>query len=359
MLPPADPLGARPLRAVEPVTPASPVSDPRREVFDRLTQIALGKTFQAEVLSRLNDGTHLIKLDNAALRAALPGNPQVGASLSLKLVSTQPRPTFLLLQAADTDTASLSPAARLIDSILHAPQGQSKAEAILGKAAILPDTSMDASKIAAGLKQTLAASGVFYESHLSQWADGSRPMNALLQEPQARLNADAFRLVSSMPQADKTASGQLVEIVSAWDDGAQGTPSAGATLTAAADANGKEIMQLMNLQLQALEQHKIIWQGELWPGQPLEWEVSEDQQQGQSDEDAAPSWTSTVRFSLPSLGTVSATIRLVGDSMDMQLRTTSEQTAELLRLRSSELANALDAAGSPLGALTVKRDEQA
>ncbi|MGV3741040.1 MAG: flagellar hook-length control protein FliK [Burkholderiaceae bacterium] len=357
MLPPADAIGTRPLRAVEAVTPASAVRDPRREIFDRLSQIALGKTFRAEVLSRLNDGTYLIKLDNAAMRAALPGNPQVGTSLSLKFVAAQPRPTFLMLQAAEADTASLSPAARLIDAVLHASQGQSAAGAVVGKLSMLPDASGDASKIAAALKHTLTASGVFYESHLSQWAEGSRPMAMLRQEPQAQLSAGLFQPGLPAAQAGQAGSGQLVDIVTAWDDGAiQGMPVAGNTASLPAlDSAGKEVLQLMNLQLQTLEQHKIIWQGELWPGQALEWEVSEDQGQGETEADAPASWTSTVRFTLPSLGTVSATIRLAGNSMDMQLRADSEQTAALLRERSDELAGALDAAGSPLDALTVKQ----
>jgi hypothetical protein len=66
-----------------------------------------------------------------------------------------------------------------------------------------------------------------------------------------------------------------------------------------------------------------------------------------------------VRFSLPTLGSVAATICLTGNRVHMQLQAASEQTAWLLRERSAELASALDAAGSPLDALTVKQDEQA
>lgn len=357
MVTPADPMGTRPLRAVESIIPTRSVNDPQREVFDRLTHIALGKTFQAEVLSRLNDGTYLIKLDNAALRASLPGDPQVGTALSLRLVATQPRPTFLILQAAsNADTASLSSAAKLINLILHVSQRQGMAEGVVGKVALLPDASVDASKIATALKHALAGSGVFYESHLSQWASGNRSLMALQQEPQAQLDASVFRSTPSLPQGGPSRADQLVDIVFSWDNA---VATASAPSASSMDSAGKELMQLMNLQLQALEQQKFIWQGELWPGQPLEWEVSEDPQQGQSDEDMVPSWTSTVRFSLPALGTVSATIRMAGDQMAMQLRAASEQTADLLREHGVELAGALDAAGSPLDALTVKQDDQA
>lgn len=352
MLPPADPMGTRPLRAVEPATPTTAAADPRREVFDRLTQIALGKTFQAEVLSRLNDGTYLIKLDNAALRAALPGNPQIGAALSLKFIATQPRPTFLIMQSPDADTTTLSSAAKLIDSILHAATGTGtgRTEAVAGKAAILPGLPNDPSSIASVLKHTLASSGVFYESHLSQWADGSRPLSALQQEPQANMKPDNVLLSTLLPSAAKANAAQLVDVVATWN---------GAAPAAVVDAPSNELMQLLNLQLQTLEQQKIVWHGELWPGQPLEWEVGQDQEAAQGESDSAASWTSTVRFSLPSLGTVAATISLMGEHMHMQLRAANEDTAHLLRERSVELTTALDAAGTPLEGLSVKQDEQA
>lgn len=262
MLPPADPMGTRPLRAVEPVTPAGAASDPRREVFNRLTQIALGKTFQAEVLSRLNDGTYLIKLDNAALRAALPGNPQVGSAMALKFIATQPRPTFLVVPSQEGDTTTLSSAARLIDSILHAATGAGKTEALTGKAAILPGMPGDTAALASGLKQTLASSGVFYESHLSQWVAGSRLLAALQQEPQAKFKPDNTFPAASVSPTAKAAAAQLVDVVSTWN---------GAAPAAAMGPVGNELMQLVNLQLQTLEQQKIVWHGEIWPGQTMEW----------------------------------------------------------------------------------------
>jgi hypothetical protein len=42
-------------------------------------------------------------------------------------------------------------------------------------------------ELAAALEQTVADSGLFYESHLAQWLAGSYPADALVNEPQARL----------------------------------------------------------------------------------------------------------------------------------------------------------------------------
>ena len=64
-----------------------------------------------------------------------------------------------------------------------------------------------------------------------------------------------------------------------------------------------------------------------------------------------------MRFQMPTLGTVSATVRLVGERVQIQVRTANEDTAALLRMHGGALSSALDAAGSPLEHLAVKTDD--
>jgi hypothetical protein len=66
-----------------------------------------------------------------------------------------------------------------------------------------------------------------------------------------------------------------------------------------------------------------------------------------------------VRFELPALGSVSATILLTGDRLQIQVRSTSDATVATLRNHGPELANALEAAGSRVDSLLIKQDEQA
>jgi hypothetical protein len=119
--------------------------------------------------------------------------------------------------------------------------------------------------------------------------------------------------------------------------------------------------QNINLQLNVLEQNRIMWQGELWPGQRMEWEISEDARrgsQGTGANDNETAWQSVVRFDLPKLGKVAATIHLSGGHVRMMVSTSSENSAALMKAHGPELAEALDAAGSPLDLLTVSQDEQ-
>ena len=62
---------------------------------------------------------------------------------------------------------------------------------------------------------------------------------------------------------------------------------------------------------------------------------------------------------LPKLGAISASIRLAGNALQIQVRAASDATTALLRENGNTLSSALDAAGSPLELLTVKRDEAA
>ena len=123
--------------------------------------------------------------------------------------------------------------------------------------------------------------------------------------------------------------------------------------------------QLVNLQLNALDQPRVQWRGEVWPGQQMEWEVrddghpAKDAQRGAQQDEENRNWQSTVRFDLPTLGKVSATINLVGDRVQMQVRVANPVTANTLRSFGPRLSEALDAAGSRLESLSVKQDEQA
>jgi hypothetical protein len=370
MLPRADIAGTRPLVQIEALAPAAPAGDARQETFNRLAQIAIGRQFQAEILSRVNDGMFLVRIDGTAARMNLPAGAQVGDMLDLTLVATTPRPTFLLGQQPGAATASLSVTGRLIDSLLHDAQQQGAPTSLVGKTPLVASSAAGPSQVASALKDTLAFSGLFYESHVNEWVSGGRTLIDLMREPQAQAGrfspADA---VQNMLTA-RTDTARLIGHASepANGDRALTDPMGGAQTqsgkTGATDADGllqsaaisNDAARMINLQLDALEQRRVLWQGELWPGQPLEWEVSEEPPKSDAGTDEQ-AWQSVVRFELPTLGAVTATIRLAGGHVQVQMRTATEAAASSLRAHGGRLAGALDAAGSPLDLLTVTQDE--
>lgn len=90
--------------------------------------------------------------------------------------------------------ATLSAAARTIDTILRlAPDSPGPVQASAPVWPAAPGTGAPALAplLAAALKEALSASGLFYESHLAQWASGSRSFEQLQAEPQLRWPASA------------------------------------------------------------------------------------------------------------------------------------------------------------------------
>lgn len=320
--------GLRPLTPIEALLPLVPLSDAREEAAHRFAQLALGQPVTGKVLSRFDDGSFLVRIADAAARMSLPAGTQIGDSLALTLASRQPRLTFLLGADAGSTPTTLSTAGRLIDSVLHSAQQNAAPSALTGKAPILEVSAPGApipatAPIAAALRDTLTSSGLFYESHLREWVAGTRTLAELAREPQAQL----------------ANSGQ---------------PSAAGR----ADAPGNELTQLINQQLNTLEQHRVVWRGEAWPGQPMEWEVAEESSEGEAC-GLPQTWRSEVRFELPTLGTVTATLRLTSERLQVRIGTDNAAATASLRTKGHEFSQALEAAGIPLSALMVKQHESA
>jgi hypothetical protein len=398
MLPRADLTNVRPIAYLEAPTPVGSSTDARQEVFHQLSNILVGQQLDAKVLTQLEDGTFLVRINDASARMSLPVGTRVGDSIPMTLIDTEPRMTFLLENEpgahADSAKATLSSAGRLIDNLLQSAAQSGASTAVIGKAPVVASPIASPAQIAFALRDTLNASGLFYESHLQQWLDGTRSVADLMREPQnnggmatkaqgaatqdeatrllnfvrelgnsGRPVADLIRDVQSQLAGDKDAM-RLLNVVRNWTDSGRSlaeltqalkTPT-GADALLRTDALTPDAAKLISQQLNVLEHQRIVWHGELWPGQQMEWEVSRDAPNNQQPDEAKQSWQSTVRFEMPTLGTVSATINLIGDRVYMQIRTTTEEAAAALRTHGNELVDAMQTAGTPLDSLTVKQD---
>ncbi|MEO6354140.1 MAG: flagellar hook-length control protein FliK, partial [Burkholderiaceae bacterium] len=207
------------------------------------------------------------------------------------------------------------------------------ASSVLNKSPIIQNPSAGAPKIAAALRDAIRGSGIFYESHVAEWADGKRSLTNLQQEPQARLAEQAARILAG---GDADAPQKIA-------------------------ANTAEMARLVSQQLDTLEHQRAAWRGEAWPGQPMEWDVEQYPGQNQGETaDGAPAvpatWQSTVRFDMPSLGKVAATVYLQDGQLRIHVSAASDHTRAALQAQREKLSASLDAVGSPLSALLVKHD---
>jgi hypothetical protein len=220
-----------------------------------------------------------------------------------------------------------------------------------------------APQLASALHDTLTFSGLFYESHVQQWASGERALGDLLREPQAKGSAAAASAEANAAGNSSLSAGLAVDTPPEVAEARRNllAYASAASLPAGTDGIGKldpAAAQMIGLQLQTLEHQRVQWQGELWPGQPMAWEVRRGAGQESARQDAAPqqeSWQSVVRFNLPGLGTIAATLDLAGYRVLIQVRTDNEATAGALRTHAPALASALDVAGTTLENLQIRR----
>ncbi|MDB5909250.1 MAG: flagellar hook-length control protein FliK, partial [Massilia sp.] len=94
MLPRADIIAVNPVGRTEALPSLEGVGDARQQAFQRSLAGLLGKSMQGEVLSKLTDGSFIVRVAGNAARMQLPAGAEVGAKVTLTLVGLDPRPTF-------------------------------------------------------------------------------------------------------------------------------------------------------------------------------------------------------------------------------------------------------------------------
>ncbi|TDK68342.1 flagellar hook-length control protein FliK [Sapientia aquatica] len=436
---------------VEASTAAALVNQSRQGAIVNSSQLVVGKQFQAEVVSALNDGTYIVKVADVAARMQLPNSPQVGDKLALTLISTSPRATFLLGSAnpenpnettatPTTTQATLGTVKQLIDDFAasnssSAPVGagnlylqsggrvgtvgsdetsnprlinittnppdstpttfssagklvndllqnsQQQATASVSKVPLIVTPQVSGDKLASALESNVSTSGVFYESHLLQWAEGKFGLSDLLKEPQASFTtpatnpnttASANQTTSANPEAaaNQTPTNNLANTATqaglntatgperVTNNPAQALASNahGAVASSASTEINlpKEAAGIIQQQLQTMEQKRFLWHGELWAGQPMDWEISQDKP-AQHQSAAESTWNSSVRFEFAQLGTVSAQLQLTGKHLRVTINTNNASSSVMLQNAAPELTNALKGTGAELDSLLIRK----
>ncbi|TYQ13810.1 UNVERIFIED_ORG: flagellar hook-length control protein FliK [Zoogloea ramigera] len=265
-------------------------------------------------------------------RGAEAARPQ---SLAAALLGKAPLTASADLPGLDhtTPQSTLSPTARALATILPAG-GQMAQLALIGKSALFGNAAPDTDKLAQKLNDTISKSGLFYESHVTEWVKGERPLADLMREPQ----------MQHMQQLQRLAQQSGESLARLGPGGPDLTPA-----------------QMVNQQLHTQEQGRVQWNGEAWPGQQMQWEVKREQRDGsrqqQADDGQEQVWRSGVRFRLPMLGKVAATVTMVGDQVHVQLHTDTDDAAATLRAYAGQFEAAMAAAGGLLSSLAIAQQD--
>lgn len=333
------------LKGVEPVAAGKPMGSGRADALRLLPQLEPGQILSARVEARLPDGSYKVMVAGQPMSMALPSYIAPGDTLELAFVTREPRLTFALKdmpQAASAPAPVFSAAGRLVAATMLQPGELAVVTAASAAAPLLAALPADGAGLSGALAQTLAASGLFYESHQAEWVAGKRDLAQIRQEPQARLTQSA-----PPPEA-----------------GAAAAAAAAIELPSTAPAQRQEqtihprTVPLVQQQLAALDSARVVLQLEIWPKQWMQWEIEEHQPGAGREPDAPQSWNTQLRLELPQLGELKAALTLGSDGVRIRLEAASAASAALLRDHRASLQAALATAGVPPAGIAIAQHEQ-
>lgn len=369
-----------------------------REIQAQLPELVPGQRFFATLQRALPDGTFRALVAGQQMTLSLNTAAKSGDTLELEVSQVTPRAVFARIVGAEAgaagNTASAQPAlsqtGRLI-SFLLTGQPTPQPASLAGNQPLLNAPPASGTQLVPMLRQALGQSGLFYESHQAQWVLGKLDTAALLREPQGQtptqgglqpgttggtgqaqspaqgLAPGAGTLANSAANAEASATNAAAN-AARLAGGADESAPLDSTRNAAALRAGVEegapvraqpiperLMPVVHQQLDALATQQYVWQGQAWPGQPIEWVIEDPQGEGGAEGDeAAPTWNTTLRLTLPRLGGVEAQLHLTPAGVALRLRADDAATIRALDAGGAALASALEAANLKLTGLAVE-----
>lgn len=324
--------------------------------------LTVGERVQATVTDRLPNGRFAVLIKDQLLDLNLPRNTQPGEQLEMIVAGKEPRLSFLLSQASLPEVknqsagVALSQTGRMLGDLIAGQQGGENDAATVQQSSPLFEGKPQPVQLATQLASRLAESGLFYESHQAEWVNGERPLQSLLREPQAQLvgrddlqngevhrSNNASQPMQETRQASSSSSRALQANESRSDVSLQ-------QLSQQPVQSDQGVRHLVQQQVQLLENHPLIWQGQAWPGQALQWrlELENERDPEQPAGEQQPVWQTRLDMSLPRLGAVGVMASMRGGQFTLRFEAVNEETVSLLRRSQAVLANRFEAAGLSL-----------
>lgn len=283
-----------------------------------LDSLVIGKRYHAVIESKLVNGRASVLAAGQSFQMELPASiaNNKNTEIELTLISKEPTLRFLLLNPLinldhEQSIAFISQAGQLLSDSLKVPSSQLLPQQILSTP-IIQSLPNSVSELASKLQQALTQSGLFYESHLAEWLAGKRSLDQLHQEPQLKFS-----------DTDKNFGNY----------------------------------HMVQQQLMALETGAVVWKGEIWPGQLVEWVVIEQEKEdGQEVEKDSSNWISRINISLPYLGQIMITFRINQLGTSIHIETEQDITNNLLVNNQYSLIKAIETEGIKVQSLIVNKD---
>jgi len=345
------------------------------KIADVLSNLVPGQRILAEIQALLPNGSYRAIVAQRDVTLALPFTAKPGDTLELEVAESDGKLTLAFV-ASRTDgttpktppesvSTSLSSAGKLIGNLLNEIGGDGrKAPPVpLNNTQPLVDSMpKTAADLALVLKQAVTQSGMFYEAHQARWVAGELPTESLRQEPQGKLPAQGLQIPNATVE---TENGQKsifpppgdttpMLVKSSTQTGGEAPASIGHRIPT-------ELTPLVQQQLDGLSTQNFAWQGQIWPGQQMWWEIGRDQQRGTTPgDDPSRPWQTRLKLTLPLLGHIEAALELnAGGEVGITLLAADAASEARLRDNVPALSSQLEAAGLHLTQLSLKQHDQA
>lgn len=292
-----------------------------------LPGLVLGEQVYAHVESTRPDGAYRVFIESQPFDLRLPFHAQPGDVIPLRVAAREPRLKFAVEPGSEPPAPAtlLSETARFITALLGESEKLPLTAVSQSGAPLLAESPGDSSEIAVALRNALAYSGIFYESHQAEWIAGERSLATLSHEPQAQL---APLGAASQEPSPATA-------ITSNDNAAPLLPD----LPVHRDA-----LPIVRQQLETLDTRHVVWNGLIWQDQPLEWKVAEEPGNPAATPDERR-WITRIKLTLPRLGNISANLSVSVRGVTINLSAATSNTATALAARRTDLLQALDRAG--------------
>ncbi len=335
-----------------------------RTILAQVDNLRQGASFSAHILEVLPGNTYRAAVAGRELTLQLDEPAEAGQTLDLRVVDRTPlsviaeRAPAPGTAAANYPYTTLSQAGRMIGNLLT-PEGETVPAALLTRGQpLINQGPTSVAELAGALAKAVTQSGLFYEAHQAQWIAGKRPLVTLLAEPQGRHSEPAL-LDAHAATGSAPASGSAPAAEPPPEPTLARTAKPGVELAAAAPTRvsvPEDLRPLVQQQLDAVATQRLLWHGEVWPGQTMDWQIQRRQEEEQPGSQEEERWSTRLNLTTPRLGQIQAAINLAGGAATLVIAATDEQTAGRLRSALPELEQALVAAGVPLAGIAIKHE---
>lgn len=184
-------------------------------------------------------------------------------------------------------------------------------------------------------------------------AQSAQPSEAL-RTPRAPELSPASHASQAVQAPQSTQTPQSTQAFQSSESSQSAQPTQSSQPSQPPQPIAQQAQALVQQQLEAFATQNFSWQGQVWPGQEIEWQIDDPgHRREHTGGDSAERWQTRLRLTLPSLGEVEARLHIEGKQITLAMIATSAETRELLRGAAIDLRGHLEQAGLALSSIGI------